>query len=80
VEAWLRGPLRERVQDSLTPKRVRERGIFNVEFIEWLKRGFYEGRRDFSIQLYEAFLLEAWMRLFMDGEGPPAAEAEACAR
>jgi asparagine synthase (glutamine-hydrolysing) len=75
VEAWLRGPLRDRLHDALTPRRVRDRGLFQVDFIEWLKRGFYENGRDLSVQLYQVFLLEVWMTLFLDGKGRPAAGA-----
>ncbi|MBI3507401.1 MAG: hypothetical protein HY059_21410, partial [Proteobacteria bacterium] len=69
VGAWLRGPLRERVYDALSPRRVRERGILEVEYVEWMKREFYEGGRDLSSQLYQTVLLETWLRLFIDGEG-----------
>ena len=75
VETWLRGPLRDRLHDALTPRRVRERGLFQVDFIEWLKRQFYENGRDLSVQLYQVFLLEVWMTLFLDGGGRPAGDA-----
>ena len=69
LDAWLRGPLKEQLHDALSPLRVRDRGIFRVEFIEWMKREFYENGRDLTIQLYQAFLLEIWLRLFADGDG-----------
>jgi len=77
LEAWLRGPLRERIYDALSPRRVRERGLFQVDFIEWLKQGFYGRGRDFSIVLYQLFLLEVWLRLFLDGEGRRLSQANA---
>ena len=70
VEAWLKGPLREQVNDLLTPQRVRDRGVFEPEFIEWMKREFYNGGRDLTMQLYQAFLLEVWFQLYMDGKEP----------
>jgi asparagine synthase (glutamine-hydrolysing) len=69
VEAWLRGPLRPRVDELLSPDRVRERGIFTVDFVEWMKREFYAGGRDLSLQIYQALLLEVWLGLYLDGEG-----------
>jgi asparagine synthase (glutamine-hydrolysing) len=68
VETWLRGRLHEQVHDALSPRRVRERGILEVDFVEWMKREFYERGRDLSVQLYQALLLETWLRLFIDGE------------
>lgn len=66
LEIWLQGPLREQICDVLTARRVRERGVFNVEFVEWLKRGFFGEHRELGYQLYHVFLFETWMRLFVD--------------
>jgi len=69
IEAWLKGSMREHVYDLLSPRRIQERGVFQVDFIEWAKREFYEKGRYLSIQLYQACVLETWFRLFVDGEG-----------
>ena len=66
VGSWLKGPLREQVHDLLNPRRVRDRGIFAPEFVDWLLREFYDGSKDLTIQLYQVFLLERWMELFVD--------------
>jgi asparagine synthase (glutamine-hydrolysing) len=73
VDAWMRGPLREQVDEALSPARVRARGIFDVGFTEWMKREFFERGRDLSIQMYQVFLLEVWLRLYVDGRRPKAA-------
>lgn len=70
VEAWLKGPLREQVNDLLTPQKVRERGVFEPAFVEWMKSEFYGGGRDLTMQLYQAFLLEIWFQLYVDGKEP----------
>ncbi len=67
LERWLRGPLRARVDDALAPKRVRDRAVFEVEFVEWMKRAFFERGRDLSLQLYQALVLETWFGLYVDG-------------
>ena len=67
LEQWLRGPLRSQVEDVLSVETVRRRGFFNVAFVEWLKRQFYEHNRDFSIELYQVLMLERWFELFVDG-------------
>jgi asparagine synthase (glutamine-hydrolysing) len=79
VDAWLRGPLRERIDDALSPAQVRARGIFDVSFVEWMKREFYERGRDLSIQMYQVFLLEIWLRLYVDGRRPQTAAARGLA-
>jgi hypothetical protein len=55
------------VEDVLSVETVRRRGFFNVAFVEWLKRQFYEHNRDFSIELYQVLMLERWFELFVDG-------------
>ncbi len=69
IGAWFRGPLRDRLEDALSPARVRQRGIFQVDFIEWLKNAFFVHKRDFSVQMFQAFMLELWFRQFVDGDG-----------
>jgi asparagine synthase (glutamine-hydrolysing) len=75
VEAWLKGPLRERVHDLLTPRKVRERGIFEPAFVEWMKGEFYGGGRDLTMQLYQALLLEIWFQLYLDRKEPAGVRA-----
>jgi asparagine synthase (glutamine-hydrolysing) len=70
VEAWLKGPLREQVNDVLAPGRVRDRGVFEPAFVEWMKREFYSGGRDLTMQLYQMFLLEIWFQLYVDRKEP----------
>jgi asparagine synthase (glutamine-hydrolysing) len=72
VDAWLRGPLRKQVDEALNPAQVQKRGVFDVRFVEWMKREFFEHGRDLSIQIYQVFLLETWLRLYVDGHRPAA--------
>lgn len=69
VGAWFRGPLREQLEDALSPAAVRGRGIFEPAYISWMKRAFFEQGRDLTLQLYQAFMLELWFRLYVDGGG-----------
>jgi asparagine synthase (glutamine-hydrolysing) len=79
LEAWLRGPLREPVHDLLSQSRVRDHGVFEAGYVEWLKREFYERHRELTLELYQAFLLETWLDLFVDRRrtqvGPVSAQA-----
>jgi hypothetical protein len=49
--------------------------VLQPDFVEWMKREFYENGRDLAIELWQAYLMENWMRLFVDREGPGAARA-----
>jgi len=69
LESWLRRPLRDQVHDALSPAKVRARGVFDVRFTDWFKEEFYVRQRDLTTEVSQVFLLEVWMRLFLDGEG-----------
>ena len=77
LESWLRGPLRGQVEDVLSAATVRRRGFFEVAFVEWLKTQFYRHNRDFSIELFQAFMLERWFELYVDQTRPAGAGAGA---
>src|SRR5262245_36381229 len=70
VDAWLRGPLRRQVDEALNSAQVKRRGIFDAAFGEWMKREFFEHGRALSLQIYQMFLLETWLRLYVDGGRP----------
>jgi asparagine synthase (glutamine-hydrolysing) len=72
LDVWLRGSLRDNVHDVLSPASVRDRAVFTVDYVEWLKRGFYDRGRELTMELYHVYLLELWLRIFLDGEGVPA--------
>ncbi|MFO0973393.1 MAG: asparagine synthase (glutamine-hydrolyzing) [Phycisphaerae bacterium] len=69
VGAWFKGPLRGELEAALSPARVRRRGIYHPDYVEWMKRAFFEAGRDLTVQLYQAFMLEKWFQMFIDGDG-----------
>ena len=70
LDAWLRGPLRPRIDEALSPETIKKRGIFAPEFISWLQRDYYQRRRDRTMEMFQVFLLELWMQIFVDGRRP----------
>ena len=70
LDAWLRGPLRPRVDEALAPETINKRGIFAPEFVVWLQNGYYKQRRDLTMEVFQVFLLELWMQMFVDGRQP----------
>jgi len=59
--AWLRGPLRERLGDLLSPARVRGRGLFRPEAVERLVQAHLAGRADLSRKLFSLIVAEQWL-------------------
>jgi asparagine synthase (glutamine-hydrolysing) len=58
---WLRGPLRERLRDALSPAAVARRGLFRPEAVERLLDAHLRGRADHSRKVLTLFALELWL-------------------
>ncbi len=58
---WLRGPLKEWAESLLDEKRLHEEGFFNVEFVrdKWLEH--LSGNRNWSFQLWNVLMFQAWL-------------------
>ncbi len=71
IRRWLRGPLREFVNDALSPARLRQRGVFDVDAIAELRRLDSAGVIDGSMTILAVIVFEIWCRQFIDGDRPP---------
>ena len=58
---WLRGPLRERLRDALSPGAVARRGLFRPKAVERLVDAHLSGRADQSRKVLTLFALELWL-------------------
>jgi asparagine synthase (glutamine-hydrolysing) len=73
VTEWTLGPLAPLMQRLLGPAAVSRRGLFQSAFIERMRQGQNEPReirrRRIGERLWALAMLEAWMRVFIDGRG-----------
>jgi len=65
IKHWLRGELRELMQDHLTEKRVREAGFFNPEPVQGMIEAHLAGRKNFSHQLWSLLVFEIWKENYL---------------
>ena len=66
VGRWLRGPLRELMQDTLSPARLRMTGWFEPAVVERAMREHLAGERDHRKLLYSLLVLEHWRRRWLE--------------
>lgn len=66
VGRWLRGPLRELMQDTLSPARLRMTGWFEPAAVERAMREHLAGERDHRKLLYSLLVLEHWRRRWLE--------------
>lgn len=67
LQQWINDQLRDRVRETLTEQRTRERGYFDSHYINRLLSEHERGRRDHSNALWTLLMLELWHRTYMDG-------------
>ncbi len=66
VDYWLAYDLREMVDDLLSEDRLLRRGLFKPATVRRLISEQRDGRRDWSLQIWQLLTLELWMQTFMD--------------
>ena len=59
---WLRGPLKELMQDTLAPAVISGAGIFETSEVERLKREHLSGQRKHSKILFSLLMFQLWHR------------------
>ena len=66
VQEWINRQLRERIRETLTEQRTRERGYVDPRYVQVLLDEHERERRDHSSQLWTLFMLELWHRAIYD--------------
>lgn len=67
IQQWINEQLRERIRDTLTDSRFRQRGIVSHRYTDVLLDEHERGRRDHSMALWSLLMLELWHQAFVDG-------------
>ncbi len=62
AQRWFRGPLKELMEETLSPERVRATGLFSAEAIERVKRDHVARRANNGYQLWGLLTLFLWMK------------------
>lgn len=64
---WLNGPLREVVQDFLSPEALIQGGLFNPVAVARMLEDHRRARRDYTWHLWALIVFEQWRRLYGTG-------------
>ena len=65
---WFRGPLRQRVRDSLLGDTLAATGWFNRSYLEHLVAAHDSGARDYSSSIWTVLMFEAFLRNVMEAD------------
>ena len=66
IQQWINLQLRDRIRDTLTDNRFRQRGIISPAYTDVLLDEHERGRRDHSMALWSLLMLELWHQDFVD--------------
>lgn len=69
ISEWINMQLKDRIRADLGDKLTRERGYFDVTYINVLLDEHASGRRDHSHALWTLWMFELWLRRYIDGGG-----------
>jgi asparagine synthase (glutamine-hydrolysing) len=73
ITDWVMGPLASTLDSLLGPVSVARRGLFDVEYVARLRAGHDATnevrRRRIGERIWTLAMLEAWLRVFVDGKG-----------
>jgi asparagine synthase (glutamine-hydrolysing) len=75
VAEWIKGELREAVQDELSAERLRRQGLFEPAAVERLLTEHLTGRRDHRKPLWTLFVFQLWHRRWAERRAPAAVAA-----
>ncbi len=74
LSRWFRGPLRNRVRESLLGSRLADTGLFNQTYLQHLVDAHQSGRKDYSASIWSLLMFEAFLRNVMSNEGERSSE------
>jgi len=63
LASWFRGPLKQRVHDSLLGEKLADTGIFNRKYLQHLVDQHQSGMRDYSTPIWALLMFEAYLSI-----------------
>jgi asparagine synthase (glutamine-hydrolysing) len=70
IAEWLKGELREALEDELSPERLRRQGLFEPVAVQRLLTEHMTGRRDHRKPLWTLFVFQLWHRRWAERRVP----------
>ena len=62
LNSWFRGPLREKVRESLLGETMMQCGLFDQAFLQHMVNQHQSGLRDYSASIWSLLMFEAFLR------------------
>jgi len=66
LASWFRGPLKEKVQQTLLGEQFLDNGLFNADYLHQLVTQHQSGMRDYSASIWTLMMLESFQRQILN--------------
>jgi len=61
LDSWLRGPLREWVEELLAPGRLHREGFLNAALVREKWTEHLSGKKNWQYHLWDVLMFQAWL-------------------
>jgi len=65
IEHWMKRELKQVVEDTLSARTIKERGLFSPDGVQSLYKGFLRGNYSYPV-IWQLVVLELWLRQMID--------------
>ena len=65
IANWLQNDLRELVEEYINLNTIEKQGVFNVEYVEDIKRKFYSGKKEYDVKMWYLLMFQMWYEKWM---------------
>jgi len=65
IKNWLRGELKDLMEEILSKERIKREGYFNYDYVEKLKKGHMEGKYDHWHKIWALMCFEMWHDIYV---------------
>ena len=66
IANWLQNDLRELVEEYINLNTIERQGVFNVEYVEDIKRKFYSGKKEYDVKMWYLLMFQMWYEKWME--------------
>lgn len=65
IGSWMNTDLRDMVESFLQEDKIKSQGIFHWEYVEKLKRDFFNGKKEYDVKLWYLLMFQMWYARWM---------------
>ena len=66
IANWLQNDLRELVEEYINSEKIEKQGVFNVAYVEDIKRNFYAGKKELDVKMWYLLMFQMWYEKWMN--------------